>query len=239
MATCRAFRCPAPGLSAHCVTPARDLRVRTAKETRGPATYLQTDALVHAAPGAWKDVMNKLTLSSLLLLVGCHQNFISVEVTSAPERVVSKTASDLFVPDRCPIYTPNGGDIDTPELPFQSPVLFGCGVDSAGETYGLVTGDIGDLAVLTGLREIGLFFAFDSSVQPNPPTVTSLDLDGPAPQVRAWSAPDNVTDPHHCCAEDQENGVEPRIPITVIAIGASGMLLSLGTFDRAPTQIAI
>ena len=213
--------------------------MRTAKETRGPATYLQTDALVHAAPGAWKDVMNKLTLSSLLLLVGCNQDFISVEVTSAPERVVSKTASDLFVTDRCPIYTPNGGDIDTPELPFQSPVLFGCGVDSAGETYGLVTGDIGDLAVLTGLREIGVFFAFDSSVEPNPPTVTSLDLDGAAPQVRAWSAPDNVMDPHHCCAEDEDGGVDRRIPIRVIALGASGMLLSLGLFDRTPTQVAV
>jgi hypothetical protein len=182
--------------------------------------------------------MNQVMLTSLLLLVGCSEGFYSVEITRAPERLVGKT-SGLFVPDRCPIYTPNGGDIDTPELPYQSPVLFGCGVDSTGTTYGMVAGELGDMAVLPGAREIGLFFAFDSSVQGNPPTVASLDLDGPAPQVRAWSAPDNVMDPYHCCAEDSEGGVEPRIPITVVALGASGMLLSLGSFDRAPTQVAV
>lgn len=186
--------------------------------------------------------MNKVALASLLasllLFVGCTHGISSVEITSAPERTVGKTSA-LSVPARCPIYTPNGGDIDTPELPFAPPILFGCGVDSNGDTYGLVTGDIGDLAVLTGLREIGLFYAFDDSVQAAPPTLSSLGLDGPTPRIRAWSAPSNVLDPYHCCAEADGTGVDRRIPVTVVAVGASGMLLSFGMFDRTTTQVAV
>lgn len=183
--------------------------------------------------------MKELVLGLVVLAVGCSAHGLSMEITSAPERVVLDKSSGLSVPVSCPIYTPNGGDIDTPELPFQSPILFGCGVDSDGDTYGLVTGDTGDLAVLVGEREIGVFYAFDNSVRADPPTVASLGLDGPTPRIRAWSAPDNVLDPHHCCAEADGSGVDRRIPVTVIALGPSGMLLSLGRFDRTLTQVAL
>jgi len=185
--------------------------------------------------------MNKLTLTSLAILAGCTGNYrsMTMEVTRAPASVAGVTSA-LAAPSRCPIYTPTGKDIDTPELPYSRPILFGCGVDSDREAYGLVTGDVGDLAVLAGAREIGVFYAFDSSLQANPPTVASLDLDGDTPAVRAWAAPRNVHDAHHCCPEfPGPSEPDDSVPITVVAIGASGMLLSLGHFDQSATQVAI
>jgi hypothetical protein len=184
--------------------------------------------------------MHKLMLASLAIVTGCADHrAMAIEITGATARVAGST-SKLGVPASCPIYTPNGGDIDTPELPFRSPILFGCGVDGDSRTYGLVTGDIGDLAVLSGGTEIGVFFAFDSNLRSLPPTAAQLDLDGSAARVRAWSAPYNVHDAHSCCAESHDIGTpDHRIPIALVALGAGGMLLSLGQFDRSATQVAV
>ncbi|HEY4182067.1 MAG TPA: hypothetical protein VGM90_34730 [Kofleriaceae bacterium] len=169
-----------------------------------------------------------------LALGACTSDYrgMTEPVTERHQRMTDQ--SDLEVPSNCPIYTPTGGDIDTPELPYESPVRFACGVDAAGSKYGLVTGDTGDLAIVRGNREIGLYVAFDANSHTQL-TAAQLGFDGDSPAIQAWSAPVDVTS-QECCAEHEPNA---EIPMTLVALGAHGMLLSLGDFDATPTQVAI
>jgi hypothetical protein len=167
-------------------------------------------------------------------------------VTDAPRTVVG-SSSDLVVPRRCRIYTPNGGDNRSAGPPFESPVLFGCGVDSQGGVYGLVPGDddysYRNIAVILGDREIGVFMAFDHTMfgrAPTPATITGSD--GDLAQVRAWAAPLHVHDGY---PEDLDDGTvtypgdDHEIPLQVVAVGQSGVLLSLGHFDGIRLQVSL
>jgi hypothetical protein len=187
----------------------------------------------HAA----KESCMKVLLLVASLAACTDYRSMTMKVTGNVPRT-SGVVSALQVPDRCPIYTPNGSDIDTPELPYDAPLLFGCAVDGEGETYGIVTGDTGDLAIVSGEREVGLYIAFDKTVQDEPLTAQHLGLDGPSPLIKVYSAPYNTYGqlPDHCCAEDSETA---RIPVKLVAVGAAGMLLSFGHADASATQIAI
>jgi hypothetical protein len=184
--------------------------------------------------------VTKLAYAAVLVLAGCFDPPASMRVVNAP-RLLEGSTSRLQVPFVCPIYTPTGRDIDTPERPFTSPVLFGCGVDSYGASYGLATGDIGDLAVLGGDREIGVFYAFDRTASYYDLTVDSLlGRDGQLPQVRAWAAPVNIADPFDPVPElPGDDGISRQRAVTVVALGTGGVLLSLGPFDGQPLQVAV
>jgi hypothetical protein len=185
--------------------------------------------------------MNKFFLATTLacalasLSAGCTSRDEVLAVPRAPAGMPG-VVSGLTVPTECPIYTPTGRDTDTPEAPYTSPMLFGCGLDSAGQRYGLVTGDTGGLAVLNGDREIGVFYAFDSSIAGTAPTLAQLGLDGPNPAIEAFAAPTNVYSPTDCCAEDHPSA---KIPVRIVAFGPEGILMSLGHFTNTPTQVAI
>jgi hypothetical protein len=177
-------------------------------------------------------------------LAGCFDMPEVLPITNAPRTELGST-SGLWVPAACHIYTPDGRDIDTPERPFTSPVLFGCGVDSEGNDYGLVTGDVGSLAVLGGDRELGVFYAFDRTASYYDLTVESLlGQDGGLAQVRAWAAPVNIADPLDPLPELPGDGnpgddTSRQRAITVVALGRGGVLLSLGQFDSQPLQVAV
>jgi hypothetical protein len=186
--------------------------------------------------------VTKLALVCLMVVpvAGCFDVPEMMPITSVP-RTLDGLTSGLSVPSACHIYTPDGRDIDTPERPFVSPVLFGCGVDNYNNNYGLVTGDVGSLAVLAGGRELGVFYAFDRSIWAYNLSVDSLlGRDGDVPQVLAWAAPVNIADPVDPVPElPGDDGVSRRLAITVVALGRGGVLLSLGTFDGQPLQVAV
>jgi len=179
--------------------------------------------------------MKRYIPMSLLLLAACgtprDQRF---EITVPPEVLASATDTSLLVPKSCPAYAPGGGDVDTPEPPFPENVYIICGVDEAGGTYGLVTGDAptARLAVLPGSQELGLYIGVKAKANftPDKATVTGDDA-----ILRAWSAPINIHGPTTCCAESVPNS---RLALQLIAVGSQGMLISLGRFDGAPTQVA-
>jgi len=180
-------------------------------------------------------------IASLALLTvtaaGCTSGQQTIDVADPPART-SGAVSALAVPTSCPIYTPGDYDVDTPELPYDSPLLFGCGVDSTGATYGMATGDggLGALALVPGGREIGNFYEFDDSVADEQIQLAALGLGGPNPLIRAWAAPVNINSETDCCAE---NNPDAEIPVTVVALGVHGMLLSYGQFDASTSlQIA-
>jgi hypothetical protein len=165
-------------------------------------------------------------------------------VTDEPP-LVTGSHSSLSAPRRCRIYTLNGRDNRSAGPPYESPVLFGCGVDSQGIVYGLVTGGYGDLAVVAGEREVGVFLAFDHTMvgrEPTPATITGSD--GLVPQIRAWAAPVNVHDPFDPVPEFPGDGTaafadDRQVPIQVVAVGQTGALLSLGWFDYTRLQVSL
>jgi hypothetical protein len=165
-------------------------------------------------------------------------------VTDAPHTVAG-SSSDLVVPRRCRIYTPNGRSDRSDGPPFESPVLFGCGIDSQDGVYGLVTGDDFSLAVIPGEREIGVFLAFDRTIigrAPTPATITGSD--GDFPQIRAWAAPVNLYNLIDSVPEFIGDGSstyadDRQIPLQVVAVGQSGALLSLGHFDSTRLQVSL
>jgi hypothetical protein len=182
--------------------------------------------------------MKTSLLATQLMLAGCtHENYrdMTLDVVGDPARIAG-TTSELGVPAACPIYTPSGGDIDTPEPPFRSPIAFSCGVDSAHQAYGLVTGDKGDLAIIPGDRELGVYVALDPGQTFDP----SL--------AKAWAAP--LALPCICGstgpvvsgpldAELPELQANARIPIQAVAAGSGGLLLTVGHFDDRSTQVVI
>jgi hypothetical protein len=156
------------------------------------------------------------------------------EITVPPEVLASATDTSLMVPKSCPAYAPGGGDVDTPEPPFPDNVSIICGVDEAGETYGLVNGDAptARLAVLPGNQELGLYIGIEASAHFTSDRAT---VTGDNALLQAWAAPINVEGRTSCCAEDQPNS---RLTLQLVAVGSQGMLVSLGRFDAAPTQVA-
>jgi hypothetical protein len=164
-----------------------------------------------------------------LLAAGCTAGGqqVTMPVTNAPT-ARTDVNSQLAVPASCPIYAPGDWDTDTPELPYSSPLAFGCVVDSSGATYGIATGDNSgsQLAIVPGNRELGIYYAFDESVTSSP--LTSL--------IHAHAGADNV-DGGPCCAEDDPNA-RAFVP-QAVAIGPGGMLLSFGVLDATATQIEI
>jgi hypothetical protein len=152
----------------------------------------------------------------------------NIDAITAPPPMLTGVSTRLTVPTSCPTYTPNGRDIDTPEPPWQAPLQFGCGVDELGNTYGLVTGDTGDLAILPGDREIGLFLAFDQGSLS--PTVD------PATAIKAWAGAlnvDSTVDP------TVELHASMRVPFQVVALGPAGIMLSLGHVADQPLQFNV
>jgi hypothetical protein len=156
------------------------------------------------------------------------------EITVPPDVVANAKDTSLLVPKSCPAYAPGGGDVDTPELPFPDNVSIICGVDEAGGTYGLVNGDAptARLAVLPGNQELGLYIGINASAHFTPDRAT---VSGDDAMIKAWSAATNVYSQTSCCAEDQPNS---RLPLQLVAVGSQGMMISLGRFDGAPTQVA-
>ena len=156
------------------------------------------------------------------------------EITVPPEILSTAQDTSLLVPKSCPAYAPGGGDVDTPEPPFPDNVSIICGVDEAGGTYGLVNGDAptARLAVLPGNQELGLYIGVKASAHFTPDKAT---VSGDNALLQAWSAPTNVYSQTSCCAEDQPNS---QLALQLVAVGSQGMLISLGRFDGAPTQVA-
>jgi hypothetical protein len=156
------------------------------------------------------------------------------EITVPPEVLTTAKDTTLLVPKSCPVYAPGGGDVDTPEDPFPANVEMLCGVDAGGGTYGLVGGDAptSRLAVLPGSQELGLYIGIKASAHFTPDKAV---LAGETPGIKAWAAPTNVYSQTSCCAEMEPNS---SLQLQMIAIGARGMMISLGTFDASPTQVA-
>ena len=90
--------------------------------------------------------------------------------------------------------------------------------------------------MFAGDREIGVYVAFDDSVSDTPLTLEHLGLDGTTPLITAYASDSNIWNPADCCAEDH---ADKRIPITVVALGPTGMLLSLGAFDSTRAQVEV
>jgi hypothetical protein len=179
--------------------------------------------------------MKRLVPVVLLLLGACESSRDRrFEITVPPEVLATATNTSLLVPRSCPAYAPGGGDVDTPEAPFPEHVAIICGVDEAGGTYGLVTGDAptAGLAVLPGNQELGLYIGVKPSAHFVPETATVV---GDGAVLRAWSAPTNVHSSTACCPEGEPNS---QRTLQLIAVGPQGMLISLGRFDRAPLQVA-
>jgi hypothetical protein len=131
--------------------------------------------------------------------------------------------SALHVPTGCPVYAPGGGDVGTPEAPFPPELTAVCVVDDQGGSYGVVPGDAptAQLAVLPGLRELGLYLGLD------PKLMISLDrlngtLDGPILQAVMT-----------CCSPSRDVGLTPN----VVAQDTTGLLVSLGQFDGGPQKV--
>jgi hypothetical protein len=163
-----------------------------------------------------------------------------VAIYPAPE-VVAGVSTGLQVPASCPVYAPGGGDVDTPEAPFPEHVTIMCAIDDAGGTYGLVTGDAGPaMAVVPGNHELGFYIGFDATAGFTPDQAI---LDGPAhitapgdPSLLAFAAPTNVQSTSDCCPESHPDA---RLPPRTVAVSDLGWLISLGTYDTNPTQVAI
>jgi len=167
-----------------------------------------------------------LMMASMTGACALHESS-NFEAITAPPPMLTGVATRLAVPTSCPIYTPNGSDIDTPEAPWEAPLQFGCGVDELGNTYGLVTGDTGDLAILRGAREIGVFLAFD-------PGSLSRTVD-PATAIEAWAGALNIySDDPTVEAHDSM-----RVPFQVVALGSAGIMLSLGHVGDRPIQFNV
>jgi len=167
-------------------------------------------------------------------LVACGGENPRTKVFSivSPPPLINGQASALRVPSKCPVYAPGGGDVDTPEDPFPREFTIVCGIDGEGGAYGVVTGDAptARLAVLPGSREIGVYIGFAAD---RPPQLDKITSTGATPTVEGWAAPVRVDDGHTCCAELEPNASRP---VTIVALGPEGMLLSLGIFDASPTQ---
>lgn len=157
-------------------------------------------------------------------------------------RTLDGDTSGLYVPSACRIYA--SADSDAPRRPFHSPILVGCAVDSNQGVYGLVSKYYGDLAILPGAHELGLVYAFDSSVQ-RPVSLAALTgSDGSPPQVRAFAAAVNMYDPVDPYPELAGDGTtneaaERRRDFRVIELGPDGVLLSLGSFTTESLQVAV
>jgi hypothetical protein len=112
-------------------------------------------------------------------------------------------------------------------------VLAVCAVQPDGASYGLRTGDRGTgpaLAIIPGDHEVGVFFDLRAGYAPSLGDLTT------GARLKAWAAPVNVLSRGDCCAEEHEEG---RLAPRVVAARPSGFLVSLGTFDRASTQVAL
>jgi len=149
-----------------------------------------------------------------------------IAILNAPP-LVEGSGSKLTVPASCPVYAPGGGDVGTVEPPFNEGVTAVCGVDDQGNTYGLIQGDAptAKLNVLPGNHELGVFVGFDGK----------FALAYGAPTIEAWAAPTNIQNSTDCCADLHPDA---RIPVTVVALGDSGLLFSVGQFDSTPIQVA-
>ena len=180
--------------------------------------------------------MKRLIPVVLFSLVACGQTEglqdQQSEIAQLPS-VESGQGSRLAAPTSCPIWAPGGGDVDTPEAPFPDHVSKLCAVDDTGRGYGIVGGDAptAQLAVIPGNHELGLYIGVDSSAQFTPDRAI---LSGGSADIEAWAAPTNVLS-QDCCAEDHQTG---RLTLRMVAVGNRGMLLSFGTFDGMPTQVA-
>jgi hypothetical protein len=167
----------------------------------------------------------KAVIVGSVFVVACSGRFPSEVKIGNPPPMVGGTGTTLAVPSSCPVYTPTGSDTGTSEDPFPEQVNVFCGVDSSQVAYGLITGDTGDLAIIPGGGEVGLYVDFADDV--------TFDLT--EPPFTAWSAPLNVASdtpiPDHTDAYLH--------PFEVVAVGDGGILLSFGEFDGAPTQIGV
>ena len=156
----------------------------------------------------------------------------ALALATAPLPAVQGVTTSLRVPAICPVYAPGGGEGETIENLFPDLLNAFCAVDSTGGAYGVIDGGASGalLAVVPGSRELGVFFGFKKPPQPG-----QFVLDGPNATLSAYAAPTNVY-AHDCCAEDHP---DKQLSPTVVALGSTGALLSLGNFDGAPQQIVV
>src|SRR5437764_10849489 len=164
---------------------------------------------------------------ALALIAACRPD--STPITQpAPPRL--ECSSNLRVPTTCPIWAPGDSD-DNDEGPLPDQIAAACDLDDSGATWGTAGGDQGPgLAIIPGGRELGVYLSFDPSKYP-------VDVAALPTALSAYAAPDNVDKfGGECCPElDEAN----RIPIHIVAIGATGVLISLGMFDTAKTQVEV
>jgi|GEM_PF-2683478 len=173
---------------------------------------------------------------TLLALAGCTDYGQAARSVSHPPSKSSQT-STLDVPATCPIYSPGGGDVDAVEEAYGKPFAFGCGVAAARgaepTVFGLMTGDAAgsQLAKLPGDREIGIFRQLRDGDQIEH---AKLLVDGDAPAIRAYRSTSNV-----CAGALPEDSESNRIPVSIVATGDTGYLISLGTLGNEPAQIDV
>jgi hypothetical protein len=179
--------------------------------------------------------MKRILFISCVAFGACSSETFQHEVSivSAPPLIGAEPPSALQVPQRCPIYAPGGGDVDVREAPFPDGFSIICAVDDTGATYGVVNGDAptAHLAVLPGDREIGIYFGFEpgSNLEDRYTVLTGDDAG-----LDAYAAPSNVHT-SDCCAELHPDA---RLSLRAVASGPTGLLVSLGYFDRSVTQVA-
>lgn len=154
----------------------------------------------------------------------------AVAIRNPPPAVASSAASALQVPTSCPVYAPDGGDVDTPEAPFPPGVSIICVVDDTGATYGVVTGDAptAHLAVVPGDREIGLYVGF---AEPEKGVLSAYDdLVGDSADIKLWASPAGLP-------SRADGNAGARLQLRAVAEGPQGVLVSLGRFDDTRTQV--
>ena len=175
--------------------------------------------------------MKRLIPLVLLSLVACGRNETirsSLVVIQNPPQPIVGATSKLQVPRSCPIYAPGGGDVDTVEAPLPDGVTALCAVDDAGTTYGIIDGDAptAQPAVLAGNHEIGLYIGFEAG-KFFPDQVV---LTGSGANLQASTTTTSLNSPD-CCQYT-------ALAIQMVAAGEQGVLVSLGSFDLSPIQVA-
>src|SRR5688572_22208251 len=157
-------------------------------------------------------------------LAACNGTFPSEMPIEDPAPLLSGVSTALVVPSACPIYTPTGSDTGTPEPAFPDQVDFYCGVTSTAGAYGLVTGDTGDLAVIAGNAEVGMYIDF----------AEDLEIDVESPPIKVWRAATNIVD--HPLPESDDANLRPT---QLVALGSGGMMLTFGELGSEPEQISV
>ena len=177
--------------------------------------------------------MTRWILLASLSLAACGRreeivSYPSVVQIHDPALATAHPESGLHIPASCPTYAPGGGDVDTPEPPFELPLTIACAVDEAGVSYGLAVGDAptAHLAVIPGNQNLGIYIGVVPGAFID---WENLIASGPTPGSSASFSP----------TSDFPLSEGLPLTLTTIAAGEHGVLSGLGAFDGAAVQVSL